>query len=117
MVQTENSDGKEIVMEAPKPQGNDLDRLIDVLGEWFEGFAKFTSVINAYDSQFHVGDKLLMQRLVRHSREINLYLRQEREKVKSRHDGAQEKLPSGLGDGLPEHATPNCSPASAGQEL
>jgi len=73
----------------PSP-GNDLEDLVEVLGEWFEGFARMASLLDGYDSQFHVGDKLLIQRLVRHSKKINLHLRQQRDKYKLARNANQE---------------------------
>lgn len=96
----------------PSP-GNDFADLVEVLGEWFEGFAKMACLIDGYDSQFYVGDKLMIQRLVRHSRKINLHLRQLRDKYKPGRNVRQETEANGNSNELPGTTPSNDRPVSS----
>lgn len=53
----------------------DLRQLILVLDQWFDGFAKFSNIVNRHSETFHSGEQLMIQDLSRASHQIDKYLR------------------------------------------
>lgn len=54
---------------------HDLRQLILVLDQWFDGFAKFSNIVNRHAENFHSGEQLMIQDLSRASHQIDKYLR------------------------------------------
>ena len=44
------------------------------LGPWFEGFAKFVSIMKGHNSGIYSGQQLMLQKLAKESKRINKYL-------------------------------------------
>ena len=50
------------------------------LGYWFDGFAKFVSMMKRHNDNIYSGEQHMLDKLVCESNKINLYLRESRKK-------------------------------------
>ncbi|TLM69256.1 MAG: hypothetical protein FDZ69_00350 [Deltaproteobacteria bacterium] len=60
----------------------DLRQLVITLGNWFDGFGKFATIVDGSCNDFHCGQKLMIQKLARESHRIDKFLRDWRQRYR-----------------------------------